>query len=427
MTMFSALRAGLLTLFAAAFLLTTAQAQTLASSSGSGSSFSPNAAPGETGGDAGAGIFGTLPFKLSFSVRGGYDDNVSTSNQFKQGSPFTETGLTAIYDFGDSRTHLNLQVGAAFTYYYDNIHSLGLTSNQYDIDTSVRLNVTHKISPRMTLTSDVFIGYLSEPDFSIAQGVNYRSGNYFFTQDKFTLNYLWAPRFSTATSYTLGGIRYDESSIGFYSNRVENTFGNEFRFLLAPTTTVVGEYRFQLISYQDIDRDSRTHYLLGGFDHTFDPRLTLSLRGGAEFRNYDPDDITKTGPYFESTLNYAVAKQTTVSWTARYGLEESDLIDVQDRTTFRTGLTAKHDFTPKISGSVGAYYEHDDYHSVSHGGVILSPSFTEQSADVSLNVRYAFTRYFWVEAGYDHSDVWSDFAAREYTRNRFWGGLSVTF
>jgi hypothetical protein len=398
------------------------------SQTGPSTSFSANAPAGvdtSNSNDVGSGIFGTLPFKLTANVRGGYDDNVTTSNQFKEGSWFTNSGLSASYDFGDSRTRLNLQAGVGFTYFFDDIHVQGVTSHQYDIDTSLKLVVSHKASPRLTLSLDAFIAYESEPDFAVAQGVNTRAGNYFITQDKFTANYLWSPRFATATSYTLGAIHYDDDTVGLFQNRWENTFGNEFRFLVAPTTTLVAEYRFELITYQTGDLSSQTHFALAGFDHTFDPRLNVSVRGGAEFRDYESDG-SKIGPYFESTLNYTVAKQTTVSWTNRYAIEEPDALVSQGSNTFRTGLSAKHDFTPKISATLGVYYEHDDYQSFPQPG-FTAPGFTQQDADVALSVRYSFTRYCALEAGYNYTDVWSDIPIREYTRNRFWGGFSVTF
>jgi hypothetical protein len=398
------------------------------SQTGASTSFSPNATPAlitTNSSDVGAGIFGTLPFKLTANVRTGYDDNVATSNQFKQGSWFTNNGLAATYNFGDSRTSMSLEAGFGFTYYFEDVHVPGVSSPQYDIDTSLKLALSHKASARLTLNLDARISYESEPDFTIAQGINSRAGNYFFTQDKFTANYLWSPRFATATSYTLGALHYDDDIVGSFENRWENTFGNEFRFLLAPTSTLVAEYRFEVISYQEASQNSQTHFALAGFDHSFDPRLTVSVRGGAEFRDYESDGST-TGPYFEGTLNYSVAKRTMISWTNRYGIEEADALLSQGRNTFRTGLSARHEFTPKISATLGVNYEHDDYQSLTQSGFTI-PGFTEQVADVAFSVRYSVTRYFALEAGYNYTDVWSDIPSREYTRNRVWGGMSVTF
>jgi hypothetical protein len=329
------------------------------------------------------------------------------------------------YDFGDQRTQLSLETGAGFTYYWDNISVPGVSQSDYDISTYLRLSASHKVSARLTLSMVDYLTYQTEPDFTIAQGLNRRGGNYFFTQDKFTANYLWAPRFATATSYTLGVLHYDDSSVGLFENHWENTFGNEFRFLLAPTTTLVAEYRFQAVTYDNIPRDSTTHYALGGFDHTFDPRFNVSVRGGAQFRSYDQGG-NRTSPYFEGTLNYNVGKQTTISWINRYSIEEPDTLLNPSRETFRTGISARHDFTSKISGSLGAYYEHDDYQSTNVPGAV-SNGFTEESVDLSFTLRYAITRYLGIEAGYNYTDVTSDEAFREYTRNRYWGGVNLVF
>lgn len=375
--------------------------------------------------DLGTGIFSPLPFKVSFYVRGGYDDNVNTSNQFKEGSPFTDVGVALTYDFGDQRTQISLETGTSYTYYWDKISAPGVNENNYDISTYLRLTASHKISPRLTLSTTDYLAYQTEPDFTIAQGSNQRAGNYFFTQDKFTLNYLWAPRFATATSYTLGVLHYDDSIAGLFQDHWENTFGNEFRFLMSANTTLVVEYRFEIVTYDNIPRDSTTNFALVGFDRAFDPQLNVSFRGGAEFREYNQGS-NRTSPYFEGTLNYNVGKQTTISWVNRYAIEEPDTLLNPSRETFRTGIAAKHDFTAKITGSLGAYYEHDDYQSVNQPGFV-STAFTEQSIDLALSLRYAVTRNCGIEAGYNFTDVISDSSFREYTRNRYWGGVNVTF
>jgi hypothetical protein len=372
--------------------------------------------------DLGAGLFSRLPFQVSLSLTGGYDDNVTTSEIAPQSSWFTNIGGSLTYNFGDPRTKLSLQLGAAYTYYWDKIRSVGVGNNDYDISTNLGFSLVHKATPRLTLSATGYLTYQTEPDFSLALGSNRRSGNYFYTQDKFSLAYLWTSRFSTATSYTVTAIRYDEQSIAFFEDRIENIFGNEFRFLLWPTTSVVAEYRYQIVTYDSINRDSTTHFTLAGFDHSFSTRLNISFRGGAEFRDYDLGG-DRTSPYFEGTLNYAVGKQTSIAWTNRYAIEEPDIVENQSRETFRTGLRLKHDFTARVSGTLGAYYEHDDYQAVS----VISPAFTEQSADVALSFRYAITRYMGVEAGYNHTEVWSDILVREYSRNRYWAGFNVVF
>ena len=368
----------------------------------------------------GLGNYAALPFLVSVSARGGYDDNVSTTHINPQESAFTNVGVTLSYTFGSPRTRLDLSAGGGVTYYFENVGS-----DNYDTNGYLSFSLTHKASPRLILAVTAYAAYQEEPDFSLALGLNRRSGNYFYTQDKGTVTYLWTPRFSTATSYTLGVVRYDSSSIGFFEDRFENTVGNEFRFLLWPTTTVVAEYRFEMVSYDNINRDSTTHFALVGFDHSFNPRLDASFRGGAEFRDYDAFG-KNTSPYFEGTLSYAVGKDTSVAWTNRYAIEEADVLLNPSRTTFRTGLRAKHNFTSRISALLGAFYEHDAYDSINMPPIVSS-GFNEETFDVAISLRYAFNRYFGIEAGYAHTEVLSDVFLREYSRNRFFGGLNLTF
>lgn len=371
------------------------------------------------GGDAGLGTYSAQPFLISLSVRGGFDDNVNTSSFNPNESWFTNLGASVTYTFGDPRTRFDLAAGGGVTYYFDRIDS------DYDTNFYLGFTLTHKASPRLTLSTTVYATYQQEPDFSLFLGLNRRSGNYFYTRDKFTVTYLWTPRFSTASSYTLGVIRYDDSSVSVFEDRFENTVGNEFRFLLYPTTTVVGEYRYQIVTFDNIARDSMSHFVLAGFDQRFSPRLDSSVRGGIEFRNHE-ESGDSSSPYFEGTVNYALGKDSTVAWTARYAIEESDVAVNQSRTTFRTGLRSKHNFTSRISGTLGAYFQHDVYDAI-NTPMVVGTGFDENSVDIAVGLRYAINRYFAVEAGYSHTEVLSDSVFRDYSRNRIFAGVNLAF
>jgi len=325
----------------------------------------------------------------------------------------------------------SLDTSAGITYYYQHI------SNQdYDIDLQGHFVLQYKATPRLTLGSDVLIAYLTEPSFNYGVGLNTRAGNYFFTLDRFSAGYLWAPRFSTVTHYTLTVLNYDDNSVGMSQDRVENDFGNEFRFLLTPVTALVGEYRLELISYTQAQNplDSTTHFVLGGFDHVFNPRLTSTVRAGAQFRSYS-NGGTSNGPYVEGNLNYAVGRRTTVSWTNRYGLEEPDVVNAPNPTVFRTGLEGKFNLTLRISTTLGLYYVHSDYpESVTplffgsiRAGEIIDPPYTQNEFDGTIGLRYAITPLIGAQLEYHYTDVTSGMTGQNYNRNRVFGGFNVTF
>jgi hypothetical protein len=368
------------------------------------------------------GVFSPSPFVIDLSIGGGYDDNVSNSSSQQQGSGFANGNLSLSYAFGDPRLHLTLNAGAGGTYY-----SSTLTSQNYDIDLTTSLTITYKASPRLSLASTVLLAYLTEPSFNYGVGLVTRNGNYFYTSDQFSANYAWTRRFSTQSKYTVAVVKYEDSLVGAFQDRVDNTFGNEFRFMLAPTTTLVGEYRFEVVTYDQAPLNSTTHFVLAGFDHSFNPQVTATFRGGDEFRSYTQEG-SQSGPYFEGNLNYAAGKRMLVTWANSYGIGEPNVTTAQSRTTFHTGLDGKFNLTSRIGSVLSFYYEHSDYNSLSFGGVV-TPSFTQDSYDAGISLRYGITRLLSVQAGYHHTEVTSDFsfAPQKYSRNRVFGGLDLTF
>lgn len=378
------------------------------------------------------GKFQAFPFHVTVSVRGGYDDNVNLTRFNTQDSFFTNLALGVTYQFGSPRTQLNLSTGASFTYYFDRNSGVNGSSDNFDVNVYGAFAITHKVTPRLSLSANLYAAYQSQPDFQTFNNSSIsfsrQSQNFFFTVDKFSLGYAWTPRFSTVSSYTFGYTNYDDDLVSIFEDRFEHTFGNEFRFLIAPTTTLVAEYRFGIVDYTESSgRDSTSHYLLAGIDHSFSPRFNLSARGGVEFRNYDsagflgnPGD--QTSPYGELTVNYALAQNTAISWSNRYSIEQSDVPELISRQTYRTALSLRHNLTTRIVLGLNVAYQHDDY-----DGNFVTPGFTEDSFDISLSARYAINRNWAIDLGYTHTEITSGQIFREYTRNRYYGGLTFTF
>ena len=389
--------------------------------------------------DLGTGKFEAFPFHVSVSVRGGYDDNVNLSSFAPQESWFTNGAIALNYEFGSPRTKANLTAGAGVTYYFedaDDDFDFGNNDNTDDYDFNVFLgfSITHRATPRLTLSANVYASYQSQPDFQTFNtstiSIGRQSQDFFFSTNRFAVAYMWTPRFSTNTTYTLNHINYDDDLVSSFEDRFEHIIGNEMRFLVWPTTTIVAEHRFGIIDYTDNDdRSSTSHFLLAGFDHSFNPRFSMSVRAGVEFRNFDDDEDDdgiegdRTHPYAEGTLNYAVAQRTSISWTNRYSLEQPDVPDAFSRSTFRTGVSIKHNFTARITGALNAAYQHDE-----NDGSFGLEGFSEDAFDISISVRYAINRNFALDAGYHHTEVISDEALfREFSRNRYYLGGTYTF
>ena len=104
----------------------------------------------------------------------------------------------------------------------------------------------------------------------------------------------------------------------------------------------------------------------------------------------------------------------------------ADIVGSAERTTFRTGINGRYNWTARISSTIAAIYEHDDYGTNSNP-VIAGPSFSEDTINLALSARYAVTRYFGIQGSYNFTDVISNQALRGYTRNRISAGIDFTF
>jgi hypothetical protein len=391
------------------------------------------------GGDLGLGRFESSPFQVSVTARVGYDDNVFLSSFEPVESIFSNLAVGVTYRFGSPRTSMALSANAGVTYYWDTEDELDdplsddADEDSYDVNFSVGFSITHRATPRLTLAATLFASYQSQPDFSTFNSstfiVGRQSRDFFFASNRFSAAYAWTPRFSTNTSYSLGMLFYDDDLISQFEDRFEHTIGNEFRFLVLPTTTAIAEYRFAFVDYTETDsRNSHSHFFLAGIDHSFSPRFNVSARAGVEVREFDNDfigrdDETRTSPYAEATLNYAIAQNTQISWNNRFSLEQPDVPESFSRQTFRTAVSIRHNFTARISMGLNAAYQHDD-----NEGSFGIAGFDEDAFDISIGIRYAISRNWAVDAGYHHTEVVSDEALfREFSRNRYYVGATFTF
>lgn len=369
--------------------------------------------------------FPKIPLSLSIFANGGYDNNFRTS-QSAQGSWFTTEGVSLSYDSPGTATQLKLHSGADLTYYPD--QSGGRTDN---INAYADASLKHNVSTRLTLDAIVYATYRTEPDFRSNVGADSRQGNFFNTRDSLSVHYNWSERFSTQTNDNFQLVRYESgSSLGASLDRLENTIGQELRYdLLHKGNTLVAEYRFEIIDYDTSPRDSLTHFALLGLNQDFTSYLKLIVRGGATFRSYTEGGQDQINPSFEGSITYSGAHNSSLAWNTSFGVEEPTTAVTLSRTTFRTGLGFRYGFTARILGTVNAYYHHDDNQgTVPASGLGMPVSgFSEDSFDVSADLRYVMNRRFSFDLGFQHSEISSAESSRDYSRYRYSAGITFTY
>ena len=282
--------------------------------------------------------------------------------------------------------------------------------------------------------------------------INQQGGNYILGNSRLNLSYQWSAKFQTNTSYSFNTTLYQEKTQQA-NNLVENTFGNELRFLLNPRTALVAEGRYSFTSYpQNASGDSSTLYGLLGADYSFSRRLTATLRGGLQYRVYSTATTSGGGstgsgssggnsqssPYAETTMSYIYGHQSTFQWTNRFGLDSSNIAS-QKVTSFRTGVSFNHVLTAKMILSLGLNYNVTSTQTgsqVVYGqiipGIIVPitiPGTTtaQDQINSSLGLQYMLTPKFSLNGSYVFTDIISVIQTSSYTRSQFFIGGTYTF
>src|SRR5262249_32485393 len=300
--------------------------------------------------EAGIGWLPAVPIQITAGVDTGYDDNVTLGSS-PQSSWFARENLTLTYNRANDRTAFSLLGIGRFTQNFD-------VTGQNEKSGNVTMALTHNFSTRLSFYASIYAAYQNEPNFQSNVGPENVRANFFDTRDIFSLTYHWSSRVSSVTSYTFDRVLYAQPSIGDTQNRLDSTFGEQLVFNLSTRTSLVGEYRYETITYDTAPTDSTTHFLLGGINHNLTEHLIVHLRAGESFRSLENDGDSSL-PYFESSLSY-VSSNHSLNWLTSYGFESPTAGGATTTKTFRTGLTLNYGLTSRISSVAGVYYHHDD-------------------------------------------------------------------
>jgi len=359
---------------------------------------------------AGVSWLPAIPIRMTAGVDMGYDDNATLTPSGK-GSFFLGENVVLTYNRPAQATQFYLLGIGRFDQYFN--------VSRNDVDGNVTMSLTHNFSTRLSFYTSVFAAYQSQPNFRSNVGPENVISDHFYTTDIFSLTYHWSTRFSMITSYTFYRVIYPQASIGNSQDQINNTFSEEFQFSLTGRTKLIGEYRFETITYDTAPLDSTSHFILAGINHNLTEHLIVHARAGESFRSQENEGSTAS-PYFESAVDY-VSSNHSLSWTSSYGFENPTAAGVTSTKTWRTGLTLTYDLTSRITSTTGVYYHHDE----NTGGT--GSTGTQDSFDLTLGLRYTINKHFTLNLDYSHTTLGSLGSIPGYSRNRCSGGVTYTF
>ncbi len=290
----------------------------------------------------------------------------------------------------------------------------------------VSFDVEHAFSRKLAVKNNFYFAYEIEPDYSIGATSGRRAGQYMYGYDNFSVSYAWSERFASTTGYTVTGIHYQNQEQADMEDRWSQIVSQQISYKLNRNTTLAAEYRFEYTNYTKNNGggvgnpDYKAHYLLAGVDQAWSPKLSSSVRAGAEI--YESGRTSQTSPYLEASLNYGLSRTSSLRWYNQLGYDGSDIGDYNARYAFHTGIIASQKITEKLTGNAGIHYVHSNYK-----GNDVNPSTTDNEINATVGLNYRFWKNLSMDANYSYTTIASDIATREYDRHYTTLGINASF
>lgn len=376
----------------------------------------------------------SMPLKWVVGADLTYDDNVTPGTLSKNESfgitPYV--GLSFVNMTPQTTWDVYARLG--LLYYFDEPTAIGADDTYTQARAGV--NVTHRFSDRLRLSSRNFLAYELEPDYAQGFATTRQVGEYLYWQTDNALGYRWTERLATYTGFTLTDLDYQDSDI---QDRFTWSLYHQFRYQLNPQQTVLTfDYRYADTQAGSVASDSTDNYILLGVEHRFSPNTIMIARAGAQIHDVDDGD-TSTSPYAEVTVRSQVNEQLMVRGFARYGYEVYDtaqaiglsIYDFDQRTALRIGVSGEYALSPMFTIFSGIDFITADLEEGrwvgGAAGPLTASGFSQDLFNIYLGLSVKFNDNLYGTFTYNYTDSSSDMVGQDYDRNRVSLGLRYEF
>ena len=373
-----------------------------------------------------------MPLRWVVGANLTYDDNVTPGLAQKDGSFAINPYVGASFVTITPQTTVDAYARLGLIYYFDAPTAVG--ADDTFGQTRAGLNVSHRFSERLRVSSRNFISYELEPDYSLGVATTRQIDEYLYWQTDNAVGFRWTERLGTYSGFQL--TQLDFSNVN-NSDRFTWMLYQQFRYLLSQQTVLTAEYRYSETDAGGLASDSTNHYLLVGAEHRFSPNSILIGRAGAQWRDVDLGG-SSTNPFLELAVNTQVNPQLRIRSFMRYSVEDFDtvqqaqasLYDFDERQALRIGITGEYALSPMLTLFGGVDYIHgsfDDGRRLTGGGPLILSGQSEDLINLHVGVSVKLTEILTGTASYSFTDSSSDFQGRDYNRNRISIGLHAEF
>jgi len=401
------------------------------------------------------------PWSVSATLRGFYDDNINSAPDnaslggYHRGTFGFEVSPAIAVTWPWEQTSVSLGYVYAFKDYQ--FRPAGNTDT-VDMTHSFNVSLDHSFNElyRANIRDSFVIG--QEPDFLRAgntystfqrlSGSNIRNyGNATFDGELtpvagFEVGYGNAYYDYASSAFTPGNATTAVvPSIAGLLNRMEQTVHLDSRWQLSPETVFILGYQFIdisytenqpiLLGYNSNSRNNRGNYGYVGFDQTFSPELTGSVRVGARYTDYynDSSASSEVSPFVQMSLRWAYGVESYLEAGFTHDRAATDLVGngggndslTLDSETSAVYAGLHHRLTSNLYGSLTGQYQNSTY----NGGQFDSKADNFYTMGASLE--YRVSNNFSTQLGYNYDRLESDIANRSFDRNRVYLGITASY
>lgn len=390
----------------------------------------------------------TKPWSVSASLRGFYDDNYATapSGPNKVDSFGFEVSPSVELNWTLPQTYVGLSYNYGLRYFEDRAKNSADHSHQAD------LKLNHTFSERYRVDASNSFLYSQEPELGVGTPLRIDT-SYIRNVASADVTAELTEQLSSVVGYSNTFYDFDQEGSGSISSlldRTEHLISANLRWQAMPSTVGILGYQYGMVGYDDENlltdtpviksdvRDNRSHYLLVGADHSFNPQLNGSVRVGAQITDYNEVDRlggalddSETSPYADASVTWNYSQSGNVQVGVRHGRQATDIsfINPNDPTAFTLDQEATtvygqitRQILPRLNGSILGQYQSAEFE-----GVGLVGSNTDNFFLAGVNLSYEINKFLTGEAGYNYDDLDSDISSRSFSRNRVYLGIRANY
>ena len=356
---------------------------------------------------------GSLPIQLNNRLRAEWDDNIYQTENDKTSSFKLIEEVEFIVNFNLESTYVSLRYKPSFVWWEKR-------DDHSDFNNDLDFVFNHSFSPRasMSLTDTLRRG--EQPELVDGDLVIREDDDFYYNNADLSFGYLLTPetRVDLAGRNTL--LRYSDSVTSENEDYMIWAGGLTLRQRVIPKTTGLGEVRYEHVSYDGLDRGSKSVYAALGVEQNFSPNLLGNLRGGYQRKMFNDDNLgNENAPYGDLSVTFLPSPATRLTGGAKYSLFEANVYPYASQKQAQMYLSLAYDVTAKIAWYLTGSYTRGDYDGEYE---VLQPGEAavdgkENIYQASTRVTYKLNRNNWLEGGYQFVDFDSDLR-ESYKRNR---------